>query len=589
MGERLRFEAELSDLDIGHPLEREAGVPRSRVGDPQGETILNLLWEPIDEADVPRMADRLRRLERVLDAVPDDQAGALLRRLSPGGDLVRDFDYRLSTPTRNRLREKLRLRQKQRVPVPPPIPPPPPPPPVKKKDDPKPKPIPIPTPVPVAAQKLTRILGAFVWKPAKWKLLEYKIFDVFLEWEVEVIGSVDATDQDWLDIKPRWTKSTGSAAPGGVSGPGIEIEAKLEDWFIDGVKVELDRNGGLKISFFKEFHVTKYVQISPHLQLSKEFFTIEVEIQKLEGSVEILGHTVKVELKPKGTLQFEVDWVRALKERIKQPIKDWIRDKLRDLLKLFGRGVAGAIARKVLAAMLGTALAKLFLDDPPNVPVRAPPGDVGGKQEAERWLLEKATTAAEKARMEKFLQDWADRLRNAYANAYADTLRRLMSPGWRDALDQLSSVRGKAFKQLPSPRAPIGQWKKWADAKKAMEVVSLPLSHQAPSLLRWYEVVLMVAAAAYLLRRITKPDLDGVIKVCMEQGSLAGMSLAAVYVRRQINRGTFRYRDQRGTFRSADGKQRWDDVVAFVKASGITPDEINERFAALAQEQLPPK
>ncbi len=574
MRERIRFEAELSDLDV---LRGEREVPRARVADPLGQQILGLLWEPIAADDVPRMADRLRRLERVLDAVPDVEAGALLQRLSPGGDLVRDFDYRLSTPTRNRLREKLRLRQKRPVP--------PPPPPVKPTPQPVPQPTPVPTPTPTPTPaKPTpswRVLPGFVWKPDRWKVLEYKIFDVFLQWEVEVEGGVNATDDDWLKIKPRWTKGTG---------PGVEVEKKLEGVFFDGVKVEKDRTQGLKISFFKDVKLTKHVQVSPHLQLSSEFFQLEVEIQKLDVSFPLLGKAIKLAVKPKGTLQFKVNWARALKDALRRKIEGWLGSWLRDLAALFGRGVAGAFARKVLAAMLGTALAELFLSDPPSQPVSAPPDDVAGKDRAEDWVRSGSPVPGMGAEaVEKFMQGWADRLRKAYANGYADTLRRLMSDGWRTALDQMPSAKARAYKLLPAPDAPVEEWRKWADAKKAMEVVSLPLSHQAPSLFRWYEIALMFAAAAYLLRRITRPDLDGVVKVCMEQASIAGMSLATVYVRRQINRSTYRYRDGRGGLRSADGKVRWDQVVAFVRASGITPDEMNERLAALALRELPPR
>ena len=78
-------------------------IPRAVVADDLGNGILDLLWEPIEESDVPRMRRRLAALHRVFDEIPSGPAACtLLNRLSAGGDLLADFDYRLSRKSAGR-------------------------------------------------------------------------------------------------------------------------------------------------------------------------------------------------------------------------------------------------------------------------------------------------------------------------------------------------------------------------------------------------------------------------------------------------------------------------------------------------------
>jgi hypothetical protein len=95
------------DYDVARPKP-------SRVTDPFGRLLLALLWEPIAVGDEEAIRDRLVRLRRAIERVPDDQAGALLSRLGPGGDLHRDFTYRLATPTRTRIVTDLQKRARDR-------------------------------------------------------------------------------------------------------------------------------------------------------------------------------------------------------------------------------------------------------------------------------------------------------------------------------------------------------------------------------------------------------------------------------------------------------------------------------------------
>lgn len=583
MSERARFEHELSALGLGLAVAQENPIQRARVGDPLGQRILALLWEEIAAGDVPRIADRLRRLEQVLDAVSDYDAGALLRRLEGSGDLARDFDYRLARATRKRLRDKLRARKKTRPSVPtsqPTVPPSN----TNTPSLPVPFPVPFPfppRPTPPAAPRSWRILPGLVWKSRRRLVKEWGVFDVFLEFEVEVEASVNATDNELTQIKPRWTRG---------AGPGGEIEQKLKGPF-SSAKVEFDGKDGVTVSFQRDFPTAGgYVQISPGLKLSSDVFYVEVEIQKLAPKWKMWGFDFKVQVKPKAILTFRINWYRAIRDWAKRKGKLWIRHILEELARRLGGTIAGALLRKILLGLLGEVLVAVYWDDPPNTPIAASKDDIAGKTRALDWIKSGRiqTSVLGGKTVEEFLVTWASEPRRAFAVGYAHALRQLMTPDWRGAITSISSASAEEFVDLPDISAPAKAWQQWADTQKALRTIGLPSSSQAYRRLRWYEVALMFAAAAYVLGRIKKPEFHSVLKTCMGQVTLAGMSLAVVTVHKRINRGTFLYDDLQGVARSSDGSAEWDAISKLVRDSGMMPDEISERLEPLVLRHLPP-
>lgn len=596
MRERNTFEHEVSLLR-GEPMERAFfAPPRARVGDPLGEQILTLLWEPISERDVARQADRVRRLERVLDGVSDFDAGALLARLSPGGDLVVDFDYRLSTPTRERLRSKLRARARTRpvtttpqaAPTPPPGPSGVPAPVVPTVPPPPPPPRPWQWPIPV--------LPTLLWKPErKFFNRKWGVFDIYVEPEVEVICS--ASPETTLQLKPKW-KLEGLLAKraknGGkkVTGPdALELEVQLPK-LVSALKIELDGKDGLTVSLSKDFTIglpllSAKVQISPHLQASSEVFTVEVSLKGLEGELVFHGVPVKGTLEPKLTLVFRINWWRVLERYVGRRLRDWLGELLKRML---GRAAAAALLRALAGALLGRALAALLLEDAPG-PRVSPQRFVGS---AEALELVSAGVAAgvvlrlpANATLAQVVQRRGEALRASYASAYADAWRSLLRPGWRDALDQLAGVTWPGFRALPEESAPAAQWLRWATSGTATDRAGLPHSSNAVAHVRRYEKALMFLIAAAVLGRITWDALHDAVKICMNQVTMAGMSLALVQVRRALNRGTFPFVDEAGKARTADGRAEWDQLVLYVKHAGISDREIHDRLSAHALTALP--
>jgi hypothetical protein len=348
------------------------------------------------------------------------------------------------------------------------------------------------------------------------------------------------------------------------------------------VKIEADTKDGLKVSFKKDFKVFG-VQVSPHLSASLDELSFEFdEFLKKTVEVELFGQTVRITAQPKVVVTLKVDWLEVLKRKLKDLIKRKLKDWLGDLLGILGRRLLGSAALAFLAKLLGPVLGALFLDDPPNTTLDAGTDDVAGKQQALKAL---AAQAGAEAR----LQTWANRYRSAFAIGYADSVRELFTKNWRARVGQFAQVSSPGYSNLPSPTAAAAAWEQWASSNKAMALISLPTAAKAHAHFRWYELALMFAVAAYLLRRISKSEFDGVVKVCMAQATLAGMSLALSVVRRRIAQDTRTYEDDRGKKVHVNGEDRWDALAKLVRGSGLTPDQMNERLAALALRQLPPK
>jgi hypothetical protein len=80
---------------------------RRRVGDPLGQRIHDLLWQPIAPDDVDAIGRRLAELRLAFQAVLPAERSKLVERLETG-DLAADFKYRLSAAARTELLAVLR-------------------------------------------------------------------------------------------------------------------------------------------------------------------------------------------------------------------------------------------------------------------------------------------------------------------------------------------------------------------------------------------------------------------------------------------------------------------------------------------------
>jgi hypothetical protein len=211
---------------------------------------------------------------------------------------------------------------------------------------------------------------------------------------------------------------------------------------------------------------------------------------------------------------------------------------------------------------VGGALMRLFLPDPPTVPITAPPTDVAGKGQA--LALAGGTTAAA-----QLLQDWANTYRRAFAKGFAGAALELTRENWQGRLAGLTSLSAKSYKALPAPNASAVEWERWTPTQKAIQMadVRLPTDDFATRF-RWYERMLMFALAAWIRRRITQADMDQAKAVALQQASAAGIAAAVQYVK-------------------AIGGNDWDSFIALVRLSGLSDDEIGRRLEPLGAERLP--
>jgi hypothetical protein len=97
----------------------------------------------------------------------------------------------------------------------------------------------------------------------------------------------------------------------------------------------------------------------------------------------------------------------------------------------------------------------------------------------------------------------------------------------------------------------------------------------------------MFALAAWLLRRITKDELERAQAIALRQASAAGIAAAVQYVRRRIAADTFDFIDEHGKQQQASGTEHWDTITKLVRSSQLSDKEISRRLERLGVEQLP--
>jgi hypothetical protein len=431
---------------------------------------------------------------------------------------------------------------------------------------------PIPKPKPVEVRKW-KVVGKYSWKGKKHRLAKRGYFEIFGEPEVEGTVSINATDSEFATFAAKWEKG---------KGPGGEFETKMKDWFVPDLKIERDKDKWT-IAFKKDLEALGgRIVFKPHLQLSTELVKTEVVLLPFKIPTTLFGQKVEVAVEPKVIVIIKVDLWEVFLDRLKKKLKDWLGDLIKNLLARLGKGVIGSLAAKVLAALLGGVLAELFLSDAPTSPVNAPADDVAGKDRAHAQTG--GTTSAA-----QILQRWANTHRHAFAKAYADTMLQLTGPNWRQRMADLRTRTLKGYKALPAPNATEKDWRVWTSTRKALEMITINLpTDNFAKRFRWYEVVLMFAVAAWILRRMTKNELDEVKGIVLQQASVAGMAAALQYVNRRIEAETFEFVDENGKTQFVSGIKRWETVGKIVQKSELGAAEMSKRLERLGVKQLPP-
>jgi hypothetical protein len=430
----------------------------------------------------------------------------------------------------------------------------------------------VPPPPPWVQQRSWKVVGKLSWKGKKRRLAKRGYFEIYNDPEVEATISVNATDAEFATFSGKWDIG---------KGPGGQFETKFNKWFVPDMKVERGKDGW-KVSFKKGVKLLgEKLVFTPHLQLSTELVKLQVELKLFNISDTFLGQEVRIVVKPKGNIIIKIDLWQVLKDRLKEKTKDFLRHLLENLIKHFGKGLLGSLVGKFLAGLLGGVLAHLFVSPSPTTPVMAPPDDINGK---DRALTQAGGTMA----AAEILQKWADTHRHAFAKAYADTMLHLSSEKWQAQLVDLRSRSVKGYKALPALNAPDKEWQVWASTRKALQMISIDLpTDNFARRFRWYELMLMFAIAAWILRRMTKEELDEVKGIALQQASVAGMAAAVQYVNRRIVAETFEFIDEHGKIQQANGIEHWDTVGKLVRSSQLSNAEISKRLEQLGIKQLP--
>jgi hypothetical protein len=421
-------------------------------------------------------------------------------------------------------------------------------------------------------QRNWKVVGKYSWKGKRRRIGKRGYFEFYAETEVESAGSVNATDTEFATFAAKWEKG---------KGPGGEFETLFNAWFVPDLKIERGKDGWT-ISFKKDLQVLGgKIVLKPHLQLSTELVKTEVVILPFTIPVTLFGLKVKMNVEPKVNILIKVDLWQVLADRLKGRLRDLVTNLLQDLVASLGRGVIGALGGKVLAELLGGVLVHLLIANPPTAPVTAPPDDVNGKDLA-LALVGNTPSAAQ------ILQSWANPLRREFAKAFADTLLELSREKWQDRLAGLRSLSLNGYKALPAPSASVNDWVRWASTQKALQVVSIELPTDAfAKRFRLYELILMFAVAAWILRQITKADAEQAMGVALQQARAAGTAAAVQYMSRRIAADTFEFIDEHGKTQKASGIKRWDTITALIRSSRLSDNEISKRLEQLGVKQLP--
>jgi hypothetical protein len=514
-------------------------IPRTVVTDDLGNQILALLWEPIAETDAPRIQKRLAKLRRVFDEVPTGPAAcALLKRLSAGGDLIADFDYRLSRKSRTELRQGLRDRCGLTLPPDPPgpaepavVPAP--------RPDPKPGPKPGPTnttPTPSdpakPATRLVETIGQVELKTEARRIKTFEKFEIHAWLEMALEVGVEGTDAQRAEVKARW--QNGDLKP--------EIEVKLNDVLGVDFEGEWDKKPELRLK--RDIKVNKSFTLTPKAKLNP--------------------------LEP-----FE--------------LKDRVQDLPGRLLRFFGSKLVKDRLRLILIAVAGLMLVKLLFDDDDQpatddpVPVPPEPSDVLGFDAV--FEVAQRQDAARKRLLAE-----AQSYRNAFAIGFGDTLSTLAQPDWRKRLADLTAIKPVGFLNLPKAAPDDARaWRIWAvDAHKQRQD-SVDLRDDAfIRRFRTNEVALMWAILASLTRGgQTEESVKTAVATAHRQATAAGMAAAVMHVRSMIERETYEFTDEKGQRQTRSGVTTWDDMAAAARAA--EPDELKRqrRLARLVADVLP--
>lgn len=599
--------AEETEAMAGEDDPKRNPPPRSKASDALGKRVLDLLWRPLAEDDEAGIARRLAELRAVFNAVPDAEAGGLLERLAPGGDLQRDFDYRLHRASRRRLRAGLRARattltttgQLPVVPVPQPVPDP----------DPVPDPIPVPvlTPTPVTSQPTLAPALVVGWH---WSSKRRRIRALDRMWaqvgKLRGIGKVAGLLDPFfrLEVEP----GVRAAVPGSKqaemkllfdrSGLKTEIEADLGK-IPAAAKFEID-NGKPTVKLIAKTTIAA-VEFKFELDALEALaarkgpvgtgggtlFHVEAETKLKLGTYPLPGSDVPLVVECEVTAIIEVAWsLRKIAKEIGKRGGRWLLDQLKKALRGALRRVIAQWGRRfwwvIGAGLLLWAL--LDDDDPPEDDIER--FDRQAWQGSRRWIDAQGYGDATR----DAIDEAGDAVQESFGTAFSDTLGQVLSVGDRAStqLDSMASgphSAAKGLRNTPGLSDPFERWVTWALTSDASRDWIASVSYGSDdwrTRIRLAQRVAMGARAARAEGRLSPAIWKALHGKALWHANAAGIACVVQSLRGWRDANDFEFIDLDGVARGQVGATQLAAAIKLLKQDGYTADERKERFRRIA-------
>lgn len=579
--------------------------PRGKASDALGKQVLDLLWRPLEDDDDEGIWQRMAELQVVFDAVPDDQAGALLKRLDAGGNLQRDFDYRLHRASRRRLRAGLAARattpakptQLQLKPTPPvvPIPPHQLPPYVPPLDR-------IPKTVTPGTLSPQFIVG-WKWTSERRRL---SLPGLLKKWAnapaLKRLSSVADMVEAYLVIEV--TPRVHASVPGslvvetkllfdrsGVSGeieadfPGLPGTAKFG---MEGGKPSLDLSVKGSLSRFElQAYFNGDGVLRGLLPDGPPFARVEGKTTVEFGSYTVKGLDVPVSVECEIVAAVEFRWslggiLRKIGEeggkRLIDRLKDWLKGVAGRALALWGRRVWWVLGAGLLLWWL------LDDDDAPDEDLER--FDPKAWELAHRW-------AAAQPHGEKLIaaiDEAADAAQESFGIGLADTLRHLQTLGNRASGHLETMAAGpygsnNGFGNLPSLDAPFDRWVVWSltsDAAKALQSSIDMGQDDWRGRMRIVQRVAMAGHAARASGHMTRAAWISLLAKIKWHANAAGIACAVQSLRGWRDDNDFTFLDEKGKRQKHDGSAQLTNAFKLIAADGRSEDTRRERLRRIA-------
>jgi hypothetical protein len=431
--------------------------------------------------------------------------------------------------------------------------------------------------------------AVFETKEEKYRrILKRKYFDLLLGYRLTLSCSVNATDEQFIQIKTRWVNQKYQP----------QLKVKLESLLNTGIKVEL-KDGKLQVSFYRDFKFFgDQVILTPEIKssLSKPFQLEAAFEPKLPLTLTLIGQEIQVKVKFSAIVKFAPNWRRVVDDIIDEVGKGIKKRLIDTLIDLFGRTI---IKRLILTFLVGAIIAKLFVgnddlsdddeedkDDKDNAKVRAEQVQLA----VTTHLLNLQSRGINISKVQQVgpinldvdIYYEVDQYRQRFISGFTDTILELLEPDWQSRLKRLETLDVLSFRPYVSnsmnPSLSDDNYK---------EKVDLARDDWNKRFNSMEEKLVMNVFHFIHGKGMQKKDYDQALRILQEQSRTSGMTAAIQQFHLTIVFYTYEFLDENNNIQKTDGNIVWNSVIELVSKNVITKDIIRSRLQTWAQELLP--